>query len=237
MEKHLKFVSFTLSQAIIFNRMNRWVCLPLFLIPLFLYGQKSLQLGLNVTPLVMNTLEARGELVLSQNVSLQGAAGVRAHKRNESALIQVQALQGYVQERNQAAFVSLGGKLFNSEDNPYEVPFIGLALTMGYYRDEILESEPVPGPPVRRVSEGFQLGVSANIGFSIRLNSRLNMDLAMQMGYSPPRKDLLQYYSPGVGYSTYGPGVLGVRGGHLQPQITLKYIVVKDKRQRIWEME
>lgn len=217
--------------------MNRWVFLPLFLLSCTIYGQRSLQLGLNVTPLIMNTVELRGEYDLTSHIALQGGAGFRAHARNESAIIRIQALQSYVQERNQAAFISLGGRIFNAEDNPYEVPFIGLSVTLGYYRDEILETDRGPSPPVTQIAEGFQIGLSANIGFDIRISSKLHLDLAMQMGYSPPREELLQYYNSGLGFSTYGPGVLGVKGGHLQPQITLKYTVIKDKRQRIWEME
>lgn len=217
--------------------MNRWVCLPLFLLPFALYGQKSLQLGVNITPLVMNTLEVRGDIGINRNFSIQTAAGFRTQTRNESAVIRVQALQGYIQEQNRAGFISVGGRLFNAEDNPYEVPFIGVSLTMAYYSDKILETDRGPNAPPPILSEGLQIGATANIGFSIRINADLYLDLAMQMGYSPARRDLLQYYFPGAGYSTFGPGVLGVKGGHLQPQITLKYTVIKDKRQRIWEME
>ena len=114
---------------------------------------------------------------------------------------------------------------------------MSFALTGLHLREEVLQPAQNGNDPELVIYQGWKIGASMTIGFTIRLRSRLHVDLAMQMGYSPPREELLQYYYPGLGFSIYSPSAWGFRGGHLQPLIALKYSLIQDRRERLYHME
>ncbi|GAB4403586.1 MAG: hypothetical protein OHK0039_02960 [Bacteroidia bacterium] len=187
--------------------------------------------------MLINTLEVRGEMKINEGLHVQATTGLRLQHRNVADPYRSRFLAPFVQEQNRAFFVAVGGRLINPADNRYDFPFIAFDLVLLRY-DEIVF---VPGQggmlPTSVHVRGWQPGATATIGFDIYISKRWRADLALQMGYAPPRKDLLEYYAPGMGYSTFGRGIIGVKGGHIQPQLSLKYNIIKDKRQIIREMD
>ncbi|MDX2245391.1 MAG: hypothetical protein SF052_01340 [Bacteroidia bacterium] len=219
--------------------MNRCSLVVLLLLPFCIYAQPKTDLGVNLAALMMGTGDVRADIHLTPGVALQLGAGVRNQNRNsEGKAPSFQALGDFIQQKNRAAYFSVGSRLTNPQEDVYEYPYMGFHLTGVWYQENLLPEDPLNGnPAVVHSTSGFKLGISTTIGFSLRLTSTLYADLAVQMGYSKPREDLLAYYLPGLGYSTFGYGYIGVKGGHLQPVITLRYTIIKDRRMRIREME
>ncbi|MEZ4772641.1 MAG: hypothetical protein R3D00_05605 [Bacteroidia bacterium] len=215
-------------------------CFPvlLLLLPFYTIAQPKTDLGVNIAALMMGTGDVRANMQMTPGISLELGAGVRNQNRNREGVAPgFHALSDFVQQKNRAAYFSAGGRLTNPSENDYEYPYMGFHLIGVWYQENLLPEDPLNSNPALKSVSGFKLGVSTTIGFSLRISSVLYIDLAAQMGYSKPRKDLLAYYLPGLGFSTFGYGYIGVRGGHLQPVITLRYTIIKDRRMRIREME
>jgi hypothetical protein len=217
--------------------MFKWVFVPLFLLPSLLSAQHQLQVGINVPALVMNTLDFRVGWKLTPSFILEGATGFRQQEVPAGATPRVAVLHDFIQQHNQGGFLSVGGRFVNTADNRYEFPFIAFDLTGIYFRDEIMRPTTNGTEPSPETFSGFRWGGSMTIGFSIRLKNRLYLDLGMQMGYSPPREIPLQYFYGGMGFSTYRPSAFGVKGGHIQPLVCLKYTLIQDRRDRLRDME
>lgn len=214
--------------------MKRWLILASLVFPLFAFSQGRTYIGINVTPLILNTLDVRFEHQVTHFLSLQIAGGFRAQSRDSSWRPRVKALRDFIHVRDQAIFLSVGARLFDRPSKmATEYPYISFELVGVYYNEEvILRNE--PHPPRKIFPRGAKLGASVQIGFVSELMERVHVDFALQMGYSTARQDeLLGYYLPSMGYTVFGLDIIGVKGGHLQPIITIKYNLVKDRRRLI----
>ncbi|MDX2285660.1 MAG: DUF3575 domain-containing protein [Bacteroidia bacterium] len=214
----------------------RLACWVLILIPAFVYGQRQAHLSLNLAPLIMGTGELRGEWQLANSLSFEAALGMR-WQGTQLSEPQLGALSQYIQPKNRGGFMSAGFRTFTKAANPYQYPFFAFNLTGVYYDEEIIVPDYTTGTYQIEAASGVRLGGSATLGFNLWISNRLNMDLALQMGYSKPREDLLAYYYPGMGYSTFGYGIIGVKGGHVQPVIALRYVIREDPRDKLRRME
>ncbi|RMG22982.1 MAG: hypothetical protein D6730_15450 [Bacteroidetes bacterium] len=217
--------------------MKQWLTTISLVVPLLLCAQKRTYIGVNITPVILNTLDVRAEHQVNRFFSIQMAAGFRAQSRDSVWRPRVRALEDFIHLRDQALFLSVGARLF---DRPArfatEYPYISFELVGVYYNEEVIIRSDFQ-PPVKLYPKGAKLGASVQIGFVSELMNRVHVDFALQMGYSKPRSDLLSYYLPSMGYTVFGLDIIGVKGGHLQPIITIKYNLVKDKRRRIREKE
>ena len=217
--------------------MKRLAFIPLWIIPLLACSQGNTYIGLNFSPLIVNALDVRFESQLSPNFSLQLSSGFRYQNRDNGEPPGTGLLQGYSGLRNLGLHLAVGGRFFNRTE--WEYPYIAFDVIGAYYKEKIVPLNTTPPAPQSRNVSGLKLGGSLTIGFMIKVAERFYLDLGMQMGYSPPRpkSDVLAYYLPGMGYSTFGFGRVGVDGGHFQPIIGLKYVLSRDKRERIREMD
>lgn len=187
-------------------------------------------MGLQATPLGIGTLDIHLEERISNTVSIHLGTGFRTQRldRRDPA---VRILSDFYTQSNTGAYTSLGIRLFNPETG-VDYPYVQFGMTAIWYRDQWIDDL---GQSV--ISKDITWGPSATIGYIINFNTRWQLDLGLQMGYSPPRRDLLAYYYPGLGYSTFGLGRYGVVGGHAQPVITLKYKIRRSKREKLREPE
>ncbi|MCI4666730.1 MAG: hypothetical protein MRZ79_01115 [Bacteroidia bacterium] len=205
----------------------------IILFPALCFSQLRTHVGVNVPAALMGTLDLRSEIQLAPKFSLQLGSAIR-HQNNElRSEPRIRALSNYVNLFNQGVSISIGGRLYEQDLSDYQYPFIAFDLTGVYYREWFVES----GGTEKIEVEDFRIGGTATIGFVVRITEYINADLGIQFGYSPPREDLLAYYYPGIGYMTFGLGALGVKGGHIQPLISFRYNIIRDKRQRIHSME
>ena len=217
--------------------MKRFAFIPLWIIPILACGQGNVYLGVNFSPLIINTLDIRGEAQLTPNFSLQLSSGFRYQNQDTGEPPGTGPLAAYSGLKNLGLHLAVGGRLYNAEN--WDYPYVAFDLIGAYYNERIIPpNAPTPNPQSQDV-QGIKLGGSVTMGFMIRLSERFYLDLGLQMGYSRPRPktDVLSYYLTGLGYSTFGFGRIGVDGGHFQPLITLKFILEKDMRERIREME
>ncbi len=217
--------------------MKCWLIYISLVFPLILLGQNRTYIGINVTPVILNTLDIKAEHELTRYFSLQMAMGFRAQSRDSTWQPRVRALRDFIHLKDQAAFISLGARLFDRPERwATEYPYISFELVGAYYNEWYrLGNEPAVLQKIN--ARGLKFGGNVQIGFVSELMDRIHVDFALQMGYSKARKDLLSYYFPSMGYTVFGLDIIGVKGGHLQPIITIKYNLVKDKRKRIREKE
>lgn len=217
----------------------KWIIpIVLLVIPLHIFGQKKIHLGVNLTPLLINTIDLSGEIQISNFLAVQGRMGGRFQQQKELDSPRLSFLSDYTQKKNQAAFLSLGARFFNLVPTEYEYPYIAFDFIGVYYSETILDVAATgSGISIFEDVNGIRAGVSFTLGFVWRLSNRLYLDMGLQLGYASPRKEINSYFFPGLGYSTFGIGVLSIKGGHIQPLISLKYNIFKDKRQRIREMD
>jgi hypothetical protein len=210
--------------------------------PLFAYPQhrptyqKNLFLGINLMPLLLNTLDVRIEPRISRYLSLQFGSGFRYQNIEGKNKSTFNILENYVGLKNFALFATAGARVY--DDSAWEYPYFAVDLSGAYYRDKRPINFDVNGMARDTLStKGFSLGISGTLGFVIRVSKRTKMDLAIQAGYSPFREDIRTYYLPTMGFSTFGNiDRLSAKGLMVQPIITMKYDLVKDKRDRIREM-
>ncbi len=211
-------------------RLARIICTISCTLPFLVCAQRSTHLGVQVAPMAIGTLDIHVEQRLTNTVSLHLATGFRTQRidRREPRVI---LLSDFFHQSNSGAFLSLGLRLFNPETGE-DFPYVQFGLTGLSYKDRYIGSG-----GQTEVSSGWAWGPSATIGYVIHANTYWEVDLGLQMGYSAPRTDLLAYYYPGLGYSTFGLGRYGVRGGHVQPVITVKYKIRLDERERLYEVD
>ncbi|MEL6649486.1 MAG: hypothetical protein AAFQ87_01650 [Bacteroidota bacterium] len=215
--------------------MNKIACCILFLIPLYLWAQERTFVGLNLAPLLINTVDIQAERQLSPVFNLQLAAGFRVQRVGLENTPRVSLLQNYINVANDGLFLSVGGRLFNDSANPYEYPYIALNLNTNWYRDRVYQDQ-LPNPAIESY-QGWKLGGTFTLGFVIYVMKRVYVDLGLQLAYSPMREDMLSYYLGGMGYTTFGANRFSLEGAHFQPVITLKYEIVQDRRARLREKE
>jgi len=200
------------------------------------FSQVRTELGVNLTPLLLNSLDLQAEWQLAPTFSLVANTGIRHQTLGDDQEAPIRVLENYVHPRNTGAYLSVGGRFFNKEVNEYQFPFVQFGLVGSYSYETILKMndadvwEKVP-------SSRFQFGITTTIGVTLRMSERAHVDLALQMGYTKPREDISLYYTPGMGYTTYGIDAISIRGAHLQPMLVFKYNILQDKRQRIRSME
>ena len=198
------------------------------LFPVFSQAQEGIYAGIQGVPLLFGTLDVSVEREVSPFLSLRIRGGGRIQGRQPGEVPQLAPLEDYIQRKNRAVFLSLGARVFDRTS--YDYPYIALDLSGVYYSEDIYQEN--NGTTVVH-AEDFALGASLTIGMLSRLSSRFELDLGLQFGYSPPRDDILAYYYPGMGFTTFGFGRYGVRGGHMQPLVGIRYNFVPDKRSRI----
>lgn len=209
----------------------------LLALPLCLYSQKRTYLGLNVSSFVFQGLDIRAERHINRSTSLHLGLGMRFQSRDVGERLRFAALQGYVQPKNNAVSLLAGIRFFNLPERGQEFPYLELDL-IGVYFDETLEVFDNRGNITgTKDIDGLNLGISATFGYVVWLGSRFRMDIGLQLGFSKPRDEPLAYYYPLMGFTTFGFNQIGIEGGHLQPVINFKYLLIQDKRDRIREME
>lgn len=215
--------------------MNRLLGLCLCLLPLGLFAQKRTVVGVNFSPLLINTLDLRVEQQMNSIFSFQFAAGFRSQTVGENNSPRIDLLRDYIHVEDRGLFLSVGGRIFNSSPETYEYPYIALDLTGVYFKD-VFSNHPDFTEPLKTFAD-WKLGGSMTLGFVITISNRLYADLALQLGYSPMRPYAESYYLGGLGYTTFGPNRFSFEGAHFQPIITLKYVLLRDKRERIRDKE
>ncbi len=209
--------------------MHHIIWYALMVIPLFSWGQRDMYIGINVAPILVNTLDLRFEYPTSSFMALEGGLGFRVQGREIGETPRIAPLKDYIQPRNRAAFFSFGARVFTPQSGNY--PYISLNFSMIRYSEDIWPRNATPRQPIS-VEDNIWAS-TLTIGFVSSLAPRWDLDVGIQFGYSPPREDLLAYYYPGAGYTSFGFGKWGVEGGHFQPVVTFKYNLVKNRRYRI----
>lgn len=211
--------------------------LLLFLVSTYtLSAQIRTDVGVNLTPLLLNSLDVQAEWQVLRTFSIVGQTGLRYQTQAIDQPPRIGPLAEFMQPRNVGAYVGLAGRWFNPEVNEYQYPFVQLGFMASYYDEELLRIDG-NGEFYRQAAAGVQFGITSTIGFVIRLTERANLDLALQMGYAPPREDVQIYYTAGMGYTTYGVDAISIPGAHLQPMITFKYNIQQSRRQRIYQQD
>jgi hypothetical protein len=201
-----------------------------------LSAQVRTDIGINLTPLLLNNLDLQAEWQFTESFSLVANTGLRYQTLGPDAQPPIRALSEYVHPSNFGTYFAASARWFNHEVNEYHYPFIQVGAIGSYY-EETLASLNSDGQVVRRSVSGFRFGLSTTIGFVVRITERAHLDLAMQMAFTKARQDLLNYYMPGMGFTTYGIDAISVRGAHFQPRIVFKYNIRQTKRQRIHNMK
>lgn len=173
------------------------------------------------------------------SMSIQFGSGIRVQSRSGKDPVSFGFLSDYIAEENKAAYFSVGTRFSNPVE--WDYPYIAFEVVGAYFNETIIPPVPDIGQtnPLARNVKDFKIGINANIGFMLKLADRFYLDLGIEMGYTPPRPkhDVLAYYLPGMGASTFGLGKIGFDGGHVQPTFSIKYLIKKDKRIRIREMK
>lgn len=201
----------------------------LLLLPFLMWGQRDIYIGINVAPILVNTLDIRFEYPTTPFLALEGGIGFRAQGREIDETPRIAPLKDYIQPKNRATFLSLGARVFNAQTGNY--PYISVNFSMIRYTEEIWPRNTTPTQPIEVQDNVW--ATTLTIGLVSSLGPRWDLDLGIQFGYSPPRENLLAYYYPGAGYTSFGFGKWGVEGGHFQPIVTFKYNLVKNRRYRI----
>jgi hypothetical protein len=201
-----------------------------------LSAQVRTDIGINLTPLLLNNLDLQAEWQFTESFSLVANTGLRYQTLNPEAEAPIRVLGEYVHPSNFGTYFAVGGRWFNHEVNEYQYPFIQVGLVGSYYEEDIF-TRAADGNLTQRNASGVRLGLSTTIGFVIRITQRAHLDLAMQMAFTKAREDLLNYYMPGMGYTTYGLDAISIKGAHFQPRVVFKYNIRQTKRQRIHNMK
>lgn len=192
------------------------------------YGQQSIFLRTNLTPLLAGSYELTLEKHLGEISALEIGVGFRSQKLDSGAVPSIQAMRRFRNVSNRAFTGMVGIRFF--ENTAYEHPFLSLHLTGVSYRDEVLTST-----GTREVYSGFQLGALARLGFSFPIGQRLGLDVGMQIGYSPPREppEPTSYYFPQMGFVVADFNIASVPGGHFMPVFAIRYKIKRSQRERI----
>lgn len=185
--------------------------------------------GINVAPLLVNTLDLRIEYPVSDFWALEGGLGFRVQSRDIDETPRIAPLKDYIQPKNRAAFLTLGARVFTRSTINY--PYIAFNFSMIRYSEEVIPRNSPASLPIN--VEDNIWATTLTVGLVSSLAPRWDLDVGIQFGYSPPREDLLAYYYPGAGYTSFGFGKWGVEGGHFQPVVTFKYNLAKNKRWRL----
>lgn len=210
--------------------MKPYLLLILLLPPCCGWGQQRARLGLQVTPLALGTVDLHWEQEILRTLSWQAGMGVRYQELGVRDP-RVGPLSNFVDRQNVGGYLAAGLRLFDPETG-IDYPYLQFTLVASWYNEQFMP----PGGSLTR-SRGWLLGGTATFGYQVKLADRWHLDLGLQMGYAPPREDQLSYYATGMGYSTFGLGRYGVRGGHVQPVILLKYLIRMNARDRLYDTE
>ena len=200
------------------------------------FAQVRTDLGVNVTPLLLNSLDLQAEWQLTSTFSLVANTGIRHQTLGDDQQAPIRVLSTYVHPRNTGGYLAVSGRFFNKEVNEYQFPFVQFGFVGAYSTETLLKLNDV-GDYEKVPARHFQFGITTTIGVTLKMSERAHADLALQMGFTQAREDINLYYTPGLGYTTYGIDAISIRGAHLQPMIVFKYNILQDKRQRIRSME
>ena len=96
------------------------LCLASFL-PLS--AQIRTDVGVNLTPLVLNSLDIQAEWQLQPTFSLVARTGLRYQTQEPDQPVSISPLAEYMQPRNMGSYLSIEGRFFNREVNEYQYPF------------------------------------------------------------------------------------------------------------------
>lgn len=208
--------------------MKNYVLIIICLLPAALFSQKKGFLKINTAALAMGTYEIGFEKHLGSISALDVGFGFRSQRLDSGQTPAIQALGRFRGQRNLGLSGTVGIRFF--EDNQYEHPFVAIHLVGAYYDETVTTVD----EEVMDFS-GFRLGGTLTLGFSFPIGNRLGLDVAMQMGYAPPRKrpEPGNYYLPNLGYVVYDFNILSISGGHFQPIFALRYKVQRSSRERI----
>ncbi len=207
--------------------MYQVILLLCVLLPTLSFAQRNSYIGINLSPLLVNTLELRFEYQINRRLSFQLATGGRYQSVAINETPRIAPLEDYLQPENKAIFISMGMRFSGPQISDF--PYISFDITHVHYWEEIVPRVSGGHPQLSTVND-TKLGVTATIGMVSRITPRIFLDVGIQFGYATPRSDLLAYYFPGMGYTTFGFSKWGVEGGHFQPILTLKYNLVKNRR-------
>ncbi len=211
--------------------MNRLLSLLLFL-PLISFAQRPLTVGLNVTPLVIGTLDLQVEKPLGKITALQFGAGFRAQNSRNKTGSFLRMFDRFHALENNAFYFSVGGRIFEMPAPDHEYSYMAFDVFGIYYNETIKNID-----HSIEQKKGFNVGASLTFGMVFPLPGRFTIDLGLRMGYFPPREEPPIYFLPGIGFTTLGLDLIGVKGGHVLPLVMVKYNLIKDKRTRIREQE
>lgn len=205
-------------------------------VPQLVFCQYSRYVGINFTPTVLKTYEFRYEQRIRPGISLEGGIATRIQNRELGKDLLVGAFEPYVAKHNFGIGAAAGVRLYNWDE--YEYPYWNVMLTTAYFNEGIVIEDTLGAPISVDKQQGMRLGLTSTLGMVLNLPGQFKLDVGIQAGYTPPRKaPPLNYYLPAFGYNTYGGALLAIPGLHLQPVLTLKYDLVRDKHDEIKKQE
>ena len=181
-------------------------------------SEKSNYLGINLIPLIGNTLELGYEINIKPNLSVDLYSGYVFNSKLSSPL---KKGTQYDLENKSGFFIKIGARFNLRRDLNKFAPFFGLnvinaiAIEEGTYDvdfDIYTLNEPV-------VRNSYNLGLNAIIGITSPATKRINIDLGLQVG-KVMINNLLDFHSymPGMGVS-FGGGL------RLQGVLRIKYLI------------
>ncbi len=188
--------------------------LIVLLILLFGFGSKSVNgqseksnyFGINVFPLIGNTLELGYELNIKPNFSIDLYSGYVFNSKLRSPL---KKGTKYDLENKSGFFMKIGARYNLRSDLNKFAPFFGInivnamAIEKGVFDDDFDNHT----PNERVVGNSYNLGLNGIIGITSSAIKRINIDLGLQVG-KVVLNNLLDFHSymPGMGVS-FGSGL------------------------------
>lgn len=217
--------------------MKKVLSYVLLLIPCSLFAQDNAYLGINLPALLINTADFRFERQVTSKFAFQMGMGFRLQSRDSTWDPGFKPIGEFSNLKNHAAYLAVGGRLFDEPPRfNTDFPYVSFEWVGAYYNETFIQRREPLQPQIVE-AKGVKWGVSVQAGFVTEITKRLYLDVALQVGYSAPRPDLLGYYIPNLGYTLFGIDLVSIKGAHFQPIITAKYLLKKDKRRRIRERQ
>ncbi|MFN0201956.1 MAG: DUF3575 domain-containing protein [Bacteroidia bacterium] len=180
-------------------------------------------IGINLTPLILQTVDIRVAKAIHQNLTVEAALGFR-HQTRENIWEGYPLLSDYVHFKNNSQFAMLSFKFCDRYYDEY--PYLALNTTFLRLNEYFADSLDNATQTIYeyKSNKSYNWGISASVGYVFHLKSQLYLDASVQLGYASPKNHPEQYYLPSVGYSMYGTADLfSIKGLMLQPNLVLKY--------------
>lgn len=181
-------------------------------------SEKSNYLGINLIPLVGNTLELGYELNIKPNLSVDLYSGYVFNSKLSSSL---RKETQYDLENKSGFFIKIGARYNLRNDLKKFAPFIGfnivnaIAIEKGIHDPDFDNN--TPNDPILRNS--YNMGLNGVIGITSPATKRINIDLGLQIGTTLVN-NLIDFHSymPGMGVD-FGSGL------RLQGLLRIKYLI------------